>query len=93
MVQTSPKSALTVGAHVADLVQVICLTTAGPHNAKFHTGQTLSMSVMLALLTIFFAWRKTLTGARPSLRRRGLPLPIGSHRRLRSYIRTPNSLT
>ncbi len=29
-----------------------------PH-AKFHGGQTLSMSVLLGLMTIIFAWRKT----------------------------------
>jgi len=28
-------------------------------HAKFHTGQTLVMSVLLGVMTIVFAWRKT----------------------------------
>jgi hypothetical protein len=30
-----------------------------PPHAKFHTGQTLSMSILLGLASLFFAWRKT----------------------------------
>jgi hypothetical protein len=50
---------LTVGAHVADLSPSHLFNDRWPPHAKFHTGQTLSMSVLLSLLTIFFAWRKT----------------------------------
>ena len=50
---------LTVGAHVADLSRSHLFNERWPPHAKFHTGQTLSMSVLLSLLTIFFAWRKT----------------------------------
>jgi len=50
---------LTVGAHVADLSPSHLFNDCWPPHAKFHTGQTLSMSVLLSLLTIFFAWRKT----------------------------------
>jgi hypothetical protein len=50
---------VTVGAHVADLSPSHMFNDRWPAHAKFHTGQTLSMSVVLALLTIFLAWRKT----------------------------------
>ena len=50
---------LTVGAHVADLSPSHLFNDRWPPHAKFHTGQTLSNSVLLALLTILFAWRKT----------------------------------
>ena len=50
---------LIVGAHVADLSPSHLFNDRWPPHAKFHTGQTLSMSVLLSLLTIFFAWRKT----------------------------------
>jgi hypothetical protein len=50
---------LTVGAHVADLSPSHLFNDRWPPHAKFHTGQTLSMSVLLSLLTIFLAWRKT----------------------------------
>ena len=50
---------LTVGAHVADLSPSHMFNDRWPPHAKFHTGQTLSMSLLLSLLTICFAWRKT----------------------------------
>ena len=50
---------LSVGAHVADLSPSHIFNNRWPPHAKFHTGQTLSMSLLLSLLTIFFAWRKT----------------------------------
>ena len=50
---------LTVGAHVADLSPSHMFNDRWPPHAKFHTGQTLSMSLFLSLLTIGFAWRKT----------------------------------
>jgi hypothetical protein len=50
---------LVVGAHVADLSPSHLFNNRWPPHAKFHTGQTLSMSCLLALLTIFVAWRKT----------------------------------
>jgi hypothetical protein len=51
---------LIVGAHVADLSPSHMFNDRWPPHAKFHTGQTLSMSLLLSLLTILFAWRKTL---------------------------------
>src|SRR3981081_306774 len=50
---------MTVGAHIADLSPSHMFNDRWPAHAKFHTGQTLSMAVLLALLTIVFAWRKT----------------------------------
>ena len=48
-----------VGAHVADLSPSHVFNDRWPAHAKFHTGQALSISFILALLTIVFAWRKT----------------------------------
>ena len=48
-----------VGAHLADLSSSHMFNDRWPPHAKFHTGQTLSVSFPLALLAIFFAWRKT----------------------------------
>ena len=50
---------LAVGAHVADMNPSHIFNDRWPPHAKFHTGQTLSMSVLLSLLTIWFGWRKT----------------------------------
>lgn len=50
---------LTMGAHIADISPTHIFNQRWPPHAKFHTGQTLSMSLLLSLLTIFFAWRKT----------------------------------
>jgi hypothetical protein len=50
---------LSVGAHVADMSPSHIFDDRWPPHAKFHAGQTLSMSIFLSLLTIFFAWRKT----------------------------------
>ena len=50
---------LTAGAHAADMSPSHLFNDRWPPHAKFHTGQTLSMSLLLSLLTILFAWRKT----------------------------------
>ena len=50
---------LTLGAHLADLSRSHMFNPRWPPHAKFHTGQTLSMSLFLSLLTILFAWRRT----------------------------------
>ena len=50
---------LIVGAHVADLSPSHIFNDRWPPHAKFHNGQTLSMSLLLSLLTIGFAWRRT----------------------------------
>ena len=45
---------LIVGAHAADSSPSHLFNDRWPAHAKFHTGQTLSMSVLLALLRLFF---------------------------------------
>src|SRR4029077_4014363 len=50
---------LMVGAHVDDLSPSHIFNDRWPPHAKFHTGQTLSMSLLLSFLTIGFAWRRT----------------------------------
>jgi hypothetical protein len=59
LVFTASAVGLTLGAHIADLSSSHMFNQRWPPHAKFHTGQTLSMSVLLSVLTIFFAWRKT----------------------------------
>ena len=83
---------LIVGAHVADLSPSHLFNDRWPPHAKFHTGQTLSMSVLLSLLTIFFAWRKTSDRREGWLRQPLLPQRIGSHRRQRLHIQTRHFL-
>ena len=50
---------LSVGAHLADMRATHIYNPAFPPHAKFHVGQTLSFSIMLGLLTVFFAWRRS----------------------------------
>jgi hypothetical protein len=50
---------LIVGAHIADYSRTRLLNPRWPPHAKFHDGQTLMFSIFLAVLTIFFAVRKT----------------------------------
>jgi hypothetical protein len=47
------------GAHLADMSPSHIYNDHWPPHAKFHAGQTLSMSILLSLLSILFAWRKT----------------------------------
>ncbi|HEY2683112.1 MAG TPA: DUF6640 family protein [Steroidobacteraceae bacterium] len=50
---------MPLGAHLADYNVTHIFNPRWPPHAKFHTGQTLMMSVLLGVLTIFFAWRKS----------------------------------
>lgn len=51
---------LIAGAHAADYAGTSHIfNDRWPPHAKFHTGQTLSMSLVLSLFAVFFAWRKT----------------------------------
>jgi hypothetical protein len=51
---------LAVGAHMADFFSnTHIFNDRWPPHAKFHTGQTLSMSILLGVMSVFFAWRKT----------------------------------
>ena len=50
---------LPVGSHLADYGPTHIFNPHWPPHAKFHTGQTLGFSIVLGLLTIYFANRKT----------------------------------
>ncbi len=50
---------LTLGSHLADYNETHSFNPRWTPHAKFHGGQTLMFSIFLALLTIFFAWRKS----------------------------------
>jgi hypothetical protein len=47
---------LPIAAHLADMSQTHIYNPHWPPQAKFHNGQTLSMSLLLGGLTIFLAW-------------------------------------
>jgi hypothetical protein len=47
---------LPIAAHLADMNQTHIYNPHWPPHAKFHNGQTLSMSLLLGGLTIFLAW-------------------------------------
>ena len=47
---------LPLAAHKADMNETHIYNPHWPPHAKFHNGQTLSMSLLLGGLTIFLAW-------------------------------------
>jgi hypothetical protein len=47
---------LPIAAHTADMNKTHVYNPHWPPHAKFHNGQTLSMSLLLGGLTIFLAW-------------------------------------
>jgi uncharacterized protein DUF6640 len=50
---------MPVGSFWADYNDTHIFNPNWPPHAKFHDGQTLSMSILLGLMTILFAWKKT----------------------------------
>ncbi|KAI0552443.1 hypothetical protein F4679DRAFT_89412 [Xylaria curta] len=48
---------LIVGSPVADYSATHIFNPNWPPHAKFHNGQTITMSVMLGLATLFYTWR------------------------------------
>jgi hypothetical protein len=50
---------LPIGAHFADYNETHIFNPRWTEHAKFHGGQTLLFSIILGILPIFFAWRKT----------------------------------
>lgn len=49
---------IAIGSFAADYNETHIFNPNWPPHAKFHGGQTLSMSVLLGLMTTVFAWRK-----------------------------------
>ena len=54
---------LAVGAHVADMNPSHVFNDRWPPHAKFHTGQTLSMSLLLGASNDFFCMAKNIRPA------------------------------
>lgn len=50
---------MPVGAHLADLSPSHIYNPNWPPHALFHNGQTLGMSILLGLMTLVFAWRRS----------------------------------
>lgn len=50
--------AFAIGGFIADWNDSHIFNPRWPPHAKFHDGQTLAFGVLLALATIFFAWRQ-----------------------------------
>ena len=50
---------MALTSHLADYNDSHLFNPAWPPHAKFHDGMTLSLSILLGLMTILFAWRKT----------------------------------
>ncbi len=50
---------MPIGSFWADYNETHIFNPLWPPHAKFHDGQTLSMSILLGLMTMVFAWRKT----------------------------------
>ncbi|KAK6845272.1 hypothetical protein PG990_003628 [Apiospora arundinis] len=57
---------LLFGAVLADMGPTHMQNPNWPPHAKFHNAQTISLSVILGVATLFYTWRKPLT---PRLRR------------------------
>jgi len=49
--------AMSFGAFIADFNETHVLNPTWPPHARFHNGQTMSMSVFLCVATLFFVWR------------------------------------
>lgn len=48
---------LTAGTYLADFNAIHIYNPNWPPHAKFHTGQTMSMSLVLSLVGLYLAWR------------------------------------
>ncbi|KAH9908172.1 hypothetical protein F4778DRAFT_466254 [Xylariomycetidae sp. FL2044] len=63
---TIDAAGLLLGAPIADYGHTHMFNPNWPPHAKFHNGQTMTLSVLLGLATLFYTWRKPLT---PTLRK------------------------
>ena len=59
LILTAIGVSLPIVAHKADMNQTHIYNARWPPHAKFHDGQTLSMSILLGGLTIFLAWKSS----------------------------------
>ncbi|KAK0705649.1 hypothetical protein B0H67DRAFT_558209 [Lasiosphaeris hirsuta] len=61
---------LLLGAPIADYNHTHIFNPRWPPHAKFHGAQTITLSVLLGLLTLYYTWRRTTTrtAARDSAR-------------------------
>lgn len=50
---------LPIAAHAADMNETHIYNPHWPPHAKFHDGQTLSMSILLGGITTFLAWKSS----------------------------------
>ncbi|RYP30821.1 hypothetical protein DL768_011184 [Monosporascus sp. mg162] len=57
---------LLIGAPIADYGPTHMFNPRWPPHAKFHNGQTINLSILLGLATLYYAWRGAAT---PLLRR------------------------
>ncbi|KAI1748637.1 hypothetical protein F4782DRAFT_534207 [Xylaria castorea] len=57
---------LIIGAPVADYSHTHMLNPNWPPHAKFHNGQTINLSLLLGLATLFYTWR---SAASPALQK------------------------
>jgi len=48
---------MPVGAHLADVSETHIYNPRWPPHARFHTGQTLMMSILLGVMTVWLSWR------------------------------------
>ncbi|KAI1423421.1 hypothetical protein F5Y12DRAFT_536247 [Xylaria sp. FL1777] len=54
---------LLLGAPIADYGPTHIFNPNWPPHAKFHNGQTINLSLLLGLATLFYAWRGAATPA------------------------------
>jgi hypothetical protein len=59
LIFTAVGVSLPIAAHAADMNETHIYNPRWPPHAKFHDGQTLSMSILLGGLTTFLAWKSS----------------------------------
>jgi hypothetical protein len=59
LIFTAVGVSLPIAAHAADMNETHIYNSRWPPHAKFHDGQTLSMSILLGGLTTFLAWKSS----------------------------------
>ncbi|KAK3343486.1 hypothetical protein B0T25DRAFT_300470 [Lasiosphaeria hispida] len=57
---------LLLGAPIADYSHTHIFNPGWPPHAKFHCAQTITLSVLLGLLTLYYTWRPTAATGRSS---------------------------